>query len=126
MIDKALAAEPPGTFDFTETAARNLYAQSWLVASALDNLTTKCAGKGRVTLRAVTHAPFGGRLTTVKDDVMTAIDYTGKLTIRDHLAILDLDRPAEEGEGRIHIHAEVSEDGQIVLRQTALPRTRMP
>lgn len=57
---QAFTAEANGSFDYTPIAQKSLAEKSRLAAIVLNNLTTRCGSKERVTLTTVTNAPFSG------------------------------------------------------------------
>jgi len=135
-VARTIAASD-ATFTFTAAAESNLAAKSPLAAAILRNLTTRCGGKDRVTLGNVSDSPFDGGVTTttiatqgpftpnasVKADTkVTSFIYSGRLSIVDRKAILEITLPPgiesgalRSGPTEARVRVEVAQDGTVSI-----------
>jgi hypothetical protein len=103
-------------FSYSDFIRENIQRRSPLVATILNNLTTSCKTKERITLGDRSNERFGGFANERAGDFA----YSGKLSVADHRATVDLVLQPDQRRKKVkNIHVEIDDmTGDVQLIET--------
>jgi hypothetical protein len=112
-----------GTFDYNAAVATRLRDKSVVVATVLDNLTTRRADPNweRVVLSGMTNAPFSGGVNITENSTVTTYAFLGRLTVLDRRAIVELEYTPPGKNDSVLLRAVVPEEGEVLISEIELP-----